>query len=135
MSAQGWSFDTTLRLSVDLLRAVVLGLEEGWPAMRKRHGWRPPADTEALLAAMKAELHRREAGGTVPDDDVDYITAAEAARRAGVSDTAVREWWHEGKVQGCKVGHRVLVDADDVDDMIARRSIVTRATSRNHHEP
>lgn len=50
-----------------------------------------------------------------------YITVNQAASRAHVSTKTVRRWYREGKLTKYRVEGRVLIDAQELENKIARQ--------------
>ena len=57
---------------------------------------------------------------------LERLTTAQAARRANVSEQSIRSWVKSGRLRAETTPYGSLVDASDLDDVIADRAIAQR---------
>src|SRR5687768_11015483 len=79
------------------------------------------AAVEALLADLAIDLEA-VASETPSNDDDDWLTLPEAAREAGVSRSALRQWYRSGQIPS-----RLVEGPNGPQRLVPRTAVLTRA--------
>lgn len=120
-ATEGFDFEDAVRMAADWLRETAIGYlvaEDEWPEL--------PLGTDATRGGRMVTL-----AVDVSLDQIPAMTAAEAARKLGVSTARIAQLCSAGLLESWKVGGTRMVSVDSVESRLAE----DRKVGRPRKEP